>query len=141
MIRFHTSHSLRLRALTSSFWSSEAQQLCPFPIPAANTSRLVLLQLGVMTFLSAGWEGWSLLTDSTHLDALNGQLEGLPWGPLLYSGLVCAGESHRFFTNVLDLLTSEGLLKDLEIALQSWSLFLSEHPGDLECARVTKLSP
>ncbi|GAQ84135.1 hypothetical protein KFL_001770210 [Klebsormidium nitens] len=53
--------------------------------------HLTAVQLGVLTLLSAGWEAFTLISGGTHLDALQGQLEDLPWGLLLYSGLVCAG--------------------------------------------------
>ena len=57
--------------------------------------KLTAVQLVFMFMVASGWEAWTLGVGGgglgPNLSQLEGQLSQLPWGPLLYSGLLAGG--------------------------------------------------
>ena len=53
--------------------------------------ELTAIQCGTVASLSLVWEISRVLHDNTKAVEYVTQLQGLPWGPLVYTGLVCSG--------------------------------------------------
>eukprot|EP00850_Spirogloea_muscicola_P013338 SM000090S24300 [mRNA] locus=s90:109508:112903:- [translate_table: standard] len=56
-----------------------------------NLLDLTAIQVAVLACMGLFWEAWTLASSGSGVSTLHSQLQGLPWAPILYSGLACAG--------------------------------------------------
>lgn len=90
--------------------------------------KLTAVQLVFMFLVASGWEAWTLGVGGgglgPNLSQLEGQLSQLPWGPLLYSGLLAGGKQS---TDQITALTHALMFSVVsgggsrQVSLRGWS--------------------